>query len=224
MNISALNPFQERRRIKVFGERNSGSIYLEWLLSNNLKVKVVDNWVLGWKHRLAPSPDELTDEVADIRFIVLSKNPYAWALSQHRKPHHYEELKKLSFTDFIRFPFGDYSNPIEMWNRKYQSYLALADYSNRTTFVRYDDLIKSPEAELAKIVAHLDLAKGLRWFIDEPRTISHDQGVKDRVFHADYYLSQKWKKELHSSDIAYINQKVDPKVVEKLGYTFMEPR
>jgi Sulfotransferase domain len=221
MNLSALNPFQERKRVKVFGERNSGSIYLEWLLTHNLKVKLVDHWVLGWKHRLAPDPTELTSEVADLSFVVIAKNPYAWTLSQHRRPHHYEELRKLPFADFLRFPFGDYPHPVEMWNRKYQSYLALPTYVPQTAFVRYEDLIRSPEAELGKIAGQLGLAKGLQWFTDESRTISHTEGVKEKSFHSEYYLSEKWKKELNALDLAYINQKIDQQVMAKLGYPLL---
>jgi hypothetical protein len=221
MNISALNPFQERKRIKVFGERNSGSIYLEWLLANNLKVKIADHWVLGWKHRLAPEPDELTAELRDLLFVVISKNPYAWALSQHRKPYHYEELKRLDFGDFLRFPHGDYPNPIEMWNRKYASYLDMVAYAPNTAFVQYEALVKAPEAELEKLVGRFQLAKGFGWFSDESRTLSHSHGVQEKSFHADYYLSERWRKELKPAEVDYINQKVNRRVVEQLGYTLL---
>jgi hypothetical protein len=103
-------------RVKVYGERNSGTRYLSALLAANFRLDLlrdeaprVVTWLsfdsqgmrdwyfaltgrrnLGWKHRLPPSPDELAalgERARDVRFVTLVKNPYSWLLSLLRRPY-----------------------------------------------------------------------------------------------------------------------------------------
>ena len=85
------------KKVKVFGERNSGTIYLEKLLVKNFKVDIADYFTLGWKHRLAPHKEELDKIEDDIIYLILVKNPYAWLRSMHRKPYHQEQLKQTQY-------------------------------------------------------------------------------------------------------------------------------
>lgn len=138
--------FYPMKRVKIYGERNSGTIYLEWLLQNNLDIKMATTPDLGWKHRLAPVEDELTETVKkDIVFLCLVKNPYSWLLSMHKRPYHHEDLRKLSFTDFLRYSYGDYRNPIIMWNLKYQSYVKMQGFVENIQFIKYEDLLVDPK-------------------------------------------------------------------------------
>ncbi len=91
---------------KIMGERNTGTRYLQKLLSKNLliphlRLNVTDSrlnamnelqkdelysrndkfW--GWKHACAPLRVTLTlkaDIVSRILFVVTAKNPYSWLL------------------------------------------------------------------------------------------------------------------------------------------------
>lgn len=102
--------------LKVYGERNSGTRYLESLVARNLRVHLLRgeaprfvNWLgadreamrdryfrltvrrnLGWKHRLPPGAAELQQPGsagAAARFLTLVKNPYSWVLSMLRRPY-----------------------------------------------------------------------------------------------------------------------------------------
>ena len=102
--------------LKVYGERNSGTRYLERLVAANLRVRLLRGeaprfvtWLgpdseamrdryfrltarrnLGWKHRLPPAAAELAEPGscgATARFLTLVKNPYSWILSLLRRPY-----------------------------------------------------------------------------------------------------------------------------------------
>jgi len=116
------------RKIKLFGERNSGTRYLEKLIELNLDVEILPGSVpqsvhalsgrservrdlyfsityrknLGWKHAMAPSSDQLKRlEIDGILFITLTKNPYAWLLSLERRPYHQKQATD-SFAQFLQ--------------------------------------------------------------------------------------------------------------------------
>lgn len=110
---------QKKRYLKVYGERNSGTTYLQSLVQLNLEAvtlpgsaprryrrfvraneRLIDLYFqftfprnLGWKHRLAPPKNEL-QRVAfspdNVAFLIISKNPYSWLLSLFRHPYHYQ--------------------------------------------------------------------------------------------------------------------------------------
>lgn len=110
---------REKRYLKVYGERNSGTSYLQSLVQLNLDAatlpgsaprryrrlvraneQLIDIYFqftfprnLGWKHRLAPEKNEL-QRVAfpldSVIFLIISKNPYSWLLSLFRHPYHYQ--------------------------------------------------------------------------------------------------------------------------------------
>ncbi len=92
--------------IKIYGERNTGTNYLESLIERNINftkpkegaciASSADSFValskmrrLGWKHRLV-SARHLQEEGIQresIFVITLTKNPYSWLLSLHKRPY-----------------------------------------------------------------------------------------------------------------------------------------
>jgi len=104
-------------RIKIYGERNTGTNYLTRLVGLNLDAEcligTVPRWWrrtfgrsepskdryfrltyrrnLGWKHMLARPPEAIrrTPAFSDrLVVLTLAKNPYSWLLSLHRRPYH----------------------------------------------------------------------------------------------------------------------------------------
>lgn len=222
MHLSGLNPFSEHQKIKIFAERNTGSIYLEWLLNHNLKVDLVDFYTLGWRHRLAPNTDEITDELRQaLIFICLVKNPYSWLQSMHLRPYQHDELRKLSFSQFIRFSYGDYKNPIQLWNRKNESYVNLAQYVHKHTVIKYEYLLRDAKDILDEFASQFDIAKNFFWFIDNDHYMTNHHGILERKFHKDHYLHEHWKEAFLKEDIAFINQELDKTLMEKLGYELL---
>jgi len=105
------------QRVKIYGERNTGTSYLEALLVRNLAVDCLRGGVprsirrffadserardwyfqatyrnnLGWKHACLPAESQLAiarTDSTEVLLLTLTKNPYAWLLSFYRKPYH----------------------------------------------------------------------------------------------------------------------------------------
>ena len=121
------------RRVKIYGERNTGTTYLEQLLLRNLHVDSLRGGIprsirrlfpnserardwyfratswrnLGWKHAFVPSENQLArarPDTSRLLFLTLTKNPYAWLLSLYRQPYH-AKRKYSSLEQFLEEPW-----------------------------------------------------------------------------------------------------------------------
>ena len=71
------------KKITIYGERCSGTNYLEEILLLNFDVEIV--WSYGWKHFFGF--DDLNDS-NDVLFIGIVRNLCDWVNSLYRNPHH----------------------------------------------------------------------------------------------------------------------------------------
>jgi hypothetical protein len=113
--------------IKVFGERNSGTNYLESLVRRNFTLSILPgkvnpafrrlkefeiirylyftttfNTFFGWKH--AQINPKLINGIAksnETLFLVITKNPYSFLLSLYKRPYH-QRSRKADFASFIQ--------------------------------------------------------------------------------------------------------------------------
>jgi hypothetical protein len=115
-------------KVKIYGERNTNTNYLEKLLITNFTLEslagsvppyiynmqsiIPGNELLrdlyfrfthnvngGWKHSFPILP---TSNTEDFLPITLTKNPYAWLLSLYVKPYHQPKYKNDSFEEFLQ--------------------------------------------------------------------------------------------------------------------------
>lgn len=209
------------KNVKIYGERNTGTIYLEWLLKSNLEIKIDKSPVLGWKHRLVPSLADLEDEIREeTLFICLVKNPYSWLLSMHKRPYHHEVLKKFSFSDFLRYSYGDYENPMVMWNMKNNSYVRLENDVSNHMIIRYEDLLSNMKSILLEIANKFDLPVP-SMFKNINSLITNSHGIKPQKFHRAFYIEEKWRKSIMPHHAKLINASVDSQLMEKLNYLYL---
>ncbi|MCD4682180.1 MAG: hypothetical protein K8R86_02760 [Bacteroidales bacterium] len=207
--------------VKIYGARNSGTIFLEWLIGKNLDVKNLDTYDLGWKHRVAPSEDELTGKMKeDVIFLCLVKNPYSWLLSMHKRPYHHESLRNLSFKDFIKYSYGDYRNPAVMWNTKNGSYFKLKDFVKNLEIIKYEDILKDPNKTLDNLSEKYGLEKPA-FYKSINNLLTNKHGIKHQKFHKEYYLHERWRMKLRPEHIEQINKFLDKELMEKLNYTIL---
>jgi hypothetical protein len=208
-------------KIKIYGERNSGTIYLEWLIHKNLVAEVVEGFEFGWKHRIAPAQDELSDLMKnEILFLCLVKNPYSWLLSMHKRPYQHEILKDINFSEFIRYSYGDYKNPVVLWNMKNRSYMELGKNVRQHMIVKYEDILRDPKTKLDQIAEKFSIEKpGL--FINIQKLLTNKHGIRNEKFHTEYYLKETWRKKLHRDQINYINNFLDQDLMQKFDYPLL---
>jgi len=117
-------------KIKIYGERNCGTNYLEKLIENNLEVEIVKfhiSWwsffllkyikydiiqdllwslqrkkTLGWKHGCPPLAEIEKYNTDSLVIITITKNPYSFLYSIYKKPYHIKGNKSSSFANFLR--------------------------------------------------------------------------------------------------------------------------
>jgi hypothetical protein len=208
------------KQLKVYGERNSGTIYLEWLLRKNFEIEILETPETGWKHRIAPSQEEIAVLEKDIHFVCLVKNPYSWLISMHKRPYMHEELKKLSFSDFLKYSYGDYRNPIVMWNLKNKSYLEMGNYTNQHIIVKYETLLQNISIPLSDVALKFNITPP-PLFKNIKSLLTNSHGISSRKFHTDHYLEEKWKHSLSTKHIELINQFLDKELMDKFNYSYL---
>lgn len=122
-------------RLKIYGERNTGTNYLSSLLQTNLDVallrgtappalryfrhffsddeRLIDAYFrwsypfnLGWKHGAAsPRSNHPLCPARPTGFLFLVRNPYSWLLSLHKNPYHQSTIKNMGFEAFLDRPW-----------------------------------------------------------------------------------------------------------------------
>ncbi|MCY3837829.1 MAG: hypothetical protein OXH09_04130 [Gammaproteobacteria bacterium] len=247
-------------RIKIYGERNTGTNYVGALIALNLAVRQVPGvipegirrihqmlpgreWVrdlffactrwhnLGWKHGIATTPKRLAGDGQHRRrslaFVTITKNPYAWLLSLHRRPYHPTHPGALDFEAFLVTPWRTVGrdnmrrvtlgSPVELWNAKNRSYLELAPAHTLNT--TYETTIRDPQAFVDDLVDKFAVRRVTASFRNHE--VSTKDRSKDFGFYRDYYLNERWKDELTDTAIAAINQRLDHDVACRFGYDIL---
>lgn len=98
-------------RFTVYGERCSGTNYLEELMLANFNI--VLTWDYGWKHFFGFHTFNNNDaKENDTIFIGIVRHPIEWLCSFHNQPHHVPEINK-SWANFLTKPFFSVRNTDE---------------------------------------------------------------------------------------------------------------
>lgn len=156
------------KRCTIFGERQTGTNYLENVMSINFDVDV--HFEYGWKHW--PNNKKSNYENSDdTLFICIVRNPVDWINSFYRKPHHVEHIKRKGIDAFLNSEFyslhndgseimGDrnlytgekYKNIFELRHTKLQWMIEdLPNMVNNYIFIKYEELINDFDSTLDKI-------------------------------------------------------------------------
>ena len=245
--------------LKLYGERNTGTNYLERLAVLNLEARVLPGsappWLrrllgqgekwrdvyfrltwsrnLGWKHAVAPPSEALEareGSAGRLAVMTLTKNPYSWLLSLHRRPYHRQGTEP-TFEAFLEAPWqpvgreryaGVFAHPVALWNVKNASYLALAGGETPCANLKYEDLLADPEATVRKAAAACDLAVH-----DGPfRNVTSSTKPEDEwdfQSYQDYYLQERWMGKLTTRSVDFINDYLDPVLMTAFGYEWLSP-
>jgi len=103
-------------KFTIFGERNSGTNYLQKIMLHNFDLKLT--WEYGWKHWYIKDhhprgrANTTTDAVgkisiqssSDTLVIFIVRNPIDWLRAIHNNPYHAENVA-ADFSEFIRSPW-----------------------------------------------------------------------------------------------------------------------
>ena len=195
----------------------------------DVSMREIENRNLGWKHAF---PDfELLEREKETAsrtlFLVISKEPYSWLKSFHRRPYHsLFPARYMSLSDFIRHPWiatrkenlspAVVPNMVALWNAKHQGWLSLTERGYQTVFVPYSDLLSNFSAQMEAIGAIIPPRKAGAYENIEDSTKKDGRSSSDFV---KQYSNGNDYSAFTPEDIAFVNESVDKDVVAKLGYT-----
>ena len=212
--------------IQIYGERCSGTNYLEKLLDINFHVNI--KWNYGWKHFFGFHDLSNSDNTL---FVCIIRNPIDWINSLYRTPHHIPHHLLENKDSFLNYQFysiyknknnfgkeilhdrniftkNKYNNIFELRKTKINFLLnELPTKVKNYIFIRYEDLIDNFEITINKIKN-----KGLK--------------VKSLNFPENYYNYKKTNKkfikekktEFFTKDDFLNNPNFDYEIEKKLGY------
>ena len=219
------------KNIQLYGERCSGTNYLQSLIEMNFK-EIPVTWQHGWKHwfpKLKNTKETL--------FIVIIRDPLDWLSSINRTPFH-TELKKLSFSEFIRREWYSvydsdsgfkedhpligkemiidrdpetgkrFENVIKLRNSKNKHFLGIENKVENFAFVRYED-ISGDESIIKDVAAKFNIS--LRF--PEIRRTEYFKGNKT----FGVYKKKEYQK-ISEEDRQFILSQLDIEQENKIGY------
>ncbi|MFV0410316.1 MAG: hypothetical protein ACK5LJ_11660 [Paracoccus sp. (in: a-proteobacteria)] len=104
--IDSASNHKDIRDFQVFGERCSGTNYLEHLISENFEATCIHHY--GWKHAAPTMPAIWSHSL----ILVIVRHPLEWLLSLHRTPYEgAPQLHDRAFSDFIREEWESIARP-----------------------------------------------------------------------------------------------------------------
>jgi len=134
------------KKVTIYGERCSGTNYLENLLLINFNVEIT--WKYGWKHFFGFNNLNNTD---DILFIGIVRNLYDWINSFYREKHHVPRLITENIDTFLTHEFYSiYNNGNEIMadrnmetNERYKNIFDLRRVKNKFLINKMPTLVKN---------------------------------------------------------------------------------
>lgn len=226
-------------RFKIYGERCSGTNYIENLISRNvpgLKKEALYNWE---KHNFVNPPFARPDTIA----VVVFRDAFDWLQSLHRNPHQIpRSFRNKEFSEFIRHEWSGVfngwlidkqkqldvrgmellferhpvtgahiENVLELRNLKNQSYLKVQNLYPKYIFIRYEDASKNPEETVKRITDGFGCTS-----VDTIHSVTEDvsrnagaPGGRDRRY-----------AEISEDDRAFILDGLDCELEKRIGYSY----
>lgn len=226
-------PDQTIKKIQIFGERCSGTNYLENLLLKNIKnVAICRDF--GWKHFFHKG--DMT-QAEDCLFIILYRDPLDWLRSLHRQPYHAaHELRGIVFSQFIRRPWwciwdeesdkspndpiygkemmmerspdtGErFPNVMKMRAAKIRDWESLREKTQHNFYIRYEDLKENPTSVIESMSATFGLQTDPTF-----QNVEGYRGGKAK-------FQPKTYDPIKPEDQIYIKKELDTTLENKIGY------
>lgn len=210
-----------REIIKFFGGDGFNQPFLERAADRYFQENFAQT--LGWKHSRI-DPEDIRQHGPDgLQILALTKNPYSWLLSMHKRPYQNGNAPS-AFEDFLKADFPIHGrdnlptnrlNPVEIWNQKTRSYFDLAAQADNVTILKYEDLLRDEMGAMDALATS--------WGLPQVNAVqSVDASTKgDKLSYndyQDYYLSEKWRAKLSADDVATVNAALDHDLVKRAGY------
>jgi len=223
------NPNQTENRLKapvkfiqIFGERCSGTNFLEKLIRSNLHIPI--RFPLGWKH-FPISYEELVaseylEQEEKVLIICIVRNLNDWLRSLHSTPHHAWAMRRYSFSGFLRAPWqtaeprdrskdgGLLKNVLALRAFKMKEFLRHKQHFSNFYFINYEVLKAYPAEVLADIASRYDL---------DCSPLFHDVKIY-KGYRGQQNYRPKAYQPISQEDADYIKDNADLEIEKVAGY------
>ena len=216
---------QQVRAIQLFGNRCSGTNYIDRLISINFKSNIM-TYGYGHKHFIVPQERVFGQ---DILTLVVRRNVYDWIGSLYKNPWHLsDEVKSLSFSQFIREPWHSYydecffekdhpwfnkemmierhpitnerfPNPFVMRNYKLNNWLGLNNNLPCVLYVNYDWIIKNKKSFIEILSSIINMPCNNNF-----KDILSYKGNNKKKF-----VKKQYADKINKSDLIFIESQLD---------------
>jgi hypothetical protein len=218
---------------KIYGERNTGTNYVQRLFQTNFELEYWRSGVLGWKHGFAPADRIKKGNYDHVLFLIVCKNPYSWLLSMHKNPHHAMHLQRLTFENFCNSEWQSFydgpgrkkikdehfSNIFELRRMKAVSHAQVLQCTSHAIVLNYEELLNSAEEVVENIANRFDLPKSNSFFSEINKYYTGQHKKYGEVFNRQrYYLGEEWKNKFSQQQLSIVNDHLDFEIENKLGY------
>jgi hypothetical protein len=217
-----------------YGLQRSGTNFLESLLAKKYRVQFLNSNINGIRpdrssplHKhfrlydekdIVPEPkfrnelkiasfidfEKLLEFVPDY-YLIISKDPYSWYLS-------YNDWARRSKWEPVPYHY------ILEYNLFYAKWLEFSQQTKKILFVRYIDLLRSPDEELNRLELEMHLQKKFLYMLRSNVVFKVPQSGEFSIDRRSYYVSEQYLQSFTKEDLKEINDLIDPRVITLLGY------
>jgi len=121
----------EIKNFTIYGERHSGTNFLEQSIKNKFNLDVV--WDFGWKHFFGLIKPERIQQAQSTLFFCIVRNPYDWIMAMHHLPHHIHPHRSYNIINFLTS---------EWCSIRHDQTEMLEDRNFNTNLVRYENIFE----------------------------------------------------------------------------------
>ena len=211
-------------RFTIFGERCSGTNYLQELITTNFDLEFTSEF--GWKHFFK---DDIYYDNETALFIGIIRNPIAWLNSFYQEKHHVPKenlssLRAFLFNKWYSIDNGIIINDDKNWitNDFFKNIFELRNIKNdylinimpqkvkNYSLIRYEDLAEDHHKVLDQLATRFNLVPKFKQYVQ----ITYYKQEKKRNFTGQKAI------QFTQSEINTIIKKINIKQESYLGYNF----
>jgi hypothetical protein len=232
-------------KITIFGERCSGTNWLEYLLVNNFECEMV--WDAGYKHWFAyKDHDKIISQNSDVIYFGIVRNPIDYFMSFYEKKHNQPEERTRSIISFLFKEFYSietdpkslnynkeikkngvlvdrnqngcrYKNIFELRSQKCKFlFKKMPQITKNYFFIKYEDLKKEPEIKLQEVSDLFNFKKKFdNFYIEKKYVYKPAEGV-DLSFHKNWICKENYS--VKPRIRKNIIENIDKKIEQEMGY------
>jgi len=212
------------KTIKIFGLPRSCTNVTEVAIKANFKTRILTNFP-DWKHgKNTMEGRSLVDKerrinTDDLVFVVCTKSPYSWFISITNFENRTKRKKHLSLEESIKgsfmFHYKD-KNPIEMYNTMNSHWMTMFDNPYAMQQVKAEDMANDQPKVLIRLQKNFKLANRKKTISPILKRVNPSAKVGGREF-VEKDPAKLYNKEL----LKYINKRLDPEVMDLMGYDYL---